>query len=133
MLVAAAAFTGLSYFNAHCEKKFGFKFLTKPLFVLTVAGVLLLIFGNEWRLDSIKTGGDMLNGIVLMILGGGLLAFLFYLNITKTNVLYGVSGSALQILVFGVLGYMGLFLLIIVAFLYFLLLSYAKPVWVINR
>jgi hypothetical protein len=132
LLVAAGGFFGLTYFNNHCEKKFGFKFLTKPTFFLVVAGVLLVMFGNELRIDATKTGGDVLNGIVLIVIGTGVLSYMIYKNITETNIYYGVGGSAIQLVLFGVLGYVGLFVLILVAFGYFLLLMNSRTAWVIR-
>ncbi|WP_157632990.1 hypothetical protein [Burkholderia ubonensis] len=56
-----------------------------------------------------------------------------YVNIRRTDALYGVDGSIAQLGLFSVLAWVSLPLMALVLFGQFLLIVTAKPVYVANR
>lgn len=59
--------------------------------------------------------------------------WLVYVNIRRTDALYGVDGSIAQLGLFSVLAWVSLPLMALVLFGQFLLIVTAKPVYVANR
>ena len=133
ILAILGVVAGLLFFNDYCQNKFGHAFLTKTMFVVTAAGFLLVYYGHMWYQASVNHHGDTLNGIVLMVLGNIMLFGVIYHNVTKTNLLYGVTGSTIQIALFGTIGYVAVTLLIIAAIANLMLMVDAKPVWIVNK
>jgi hypothetical protein len=109
----ASVLAALYFFNEHCDKKFSYRFFTTPSFVASAVALVLLIAGNSWRVDALQSGGDVLNGVVVMGLGVLVALGLIYFNFRRTNFLYGTGGTVLQLLVFSVLAYIGIFVFII--------------------
>lgn len=138
VLAAAAIFGSLWAFNQHCQKKFSYRFFNSASAFATALAIGLGYGGYNWRESAITQGGDPLNGLILMIFGVIVAAVLIYFNFKKTNVLYGVGGTVIQLIVFSILTY---FLLIIGFIAIFLAILFAgaigsgaiKPVYVINR
>jgi hypothetical protein len=56
-----------------------------------------------------------------------------YVNIRRTDVVYGIGGSVAQLGLFSVLAWISLPLMALVLFAQFLLIAMAKPVYVVNR
>lgn len=103
----------LHFFNEHCDKKFSYRFFTETSFWATAGTLALLIIGNWWRINALELGGDALNGIMVMCIGIVIALGLIYFNFKRTNLAYGLGGSALQISAFGILAYIGLAVLMI--------------------
>lgn len=101
---AIALFWTLTWFNSHCNRKFGYKFLATKPFVASMAAALLIGGGHAWYQSSLKGGGDTLNGIILMIIGGIVGTVLVAYNFRRTNALYGLGGTILQIGIFAMVG-----------------------------
>ncbi|RQU99893.1 hypothetical protein DF047_33770 [Burkholderia cenocepacia] len=137
LLVAAGAIAaiifGIMKFNQHCLNKFGHAFFTKPAFYLTAVTLVLLVIGGYWRHSAELNHGDTLNGIVVMGLGVALAGWMVYVNIRRTDVVYGIGGSVAQLGLFSVLAWISLPLMALVLFAQFLLIAMAKPVYVVNR
>ncbi|WP_299379146.1 hypothetical protein [uncultured Kiloniella sp.] len=137
ILGGLAVFIGVLWafltFNNHCAEKFGYQFFTKLSFIIVGIAVGLLLIGNEWRLNSIAENGDILNGIILMIIGICIGLFLIIQNFRATNFLYGFGGSIVQISVFSVLAYFGVIILILGVFLSIIASIGAKRVYVVNQ
>lgn len=112
-------FTSFILINKHCEEKFSYCFLTTPIFLATVIAMALLLLGNLWREDALKTGNDALNVIILMSIGVLIIIFLVYINFKQTNFWYGVGGTLLQSLAFGIPTYVGYPFLIFCTVLWF--------------
>lgn len=130
--IAAIVF-GVSKFNQHCLDKFGHAFFTKPAFYTTTAALVLLIAGNYWRHSAATSHGDTLNGIALMGFGVAVACWLVYVNIRRTDAIYGIGGSVVQLDLFSALAWVSLPLMALVLIGQFLLIMSAKPVYVVNR
>lgn len=132
IILLASILAALHFFNEHCDKKFSYRFFTSTSFWATAGTLGLLVLGNWWRTSALQSGGDVLNGIVIMCIGV-LVAFgLIYFNFKHTNFVYGFGGSVLQLSAFGILAYIGFFVLIIGLFLWFLSNLDTQNVRVIN-
>ncbi|WP_120497474.1 hypothetical protein [Kiloniella sp. EL199] len=120
-------------FNKHCAEKFEYQFFTKLSFVIVGIAVVLVFIGNEWRLNSIAENGDVLNGIVLMIVGACIGFFLIIKNFRATNFLYGFGGSIMQLSAFSVLAYFGVIVLVLGIALSIIANMGAQRIYVINQ
>ena len=129
----AGVIVALHFFNEHCNKKFSHRFFTKKSFLATVGALALLITGNLWRTNALQSGGDVLNGIVVMGIGILVALGLIYFNYKRTNFVYGVGGTVLQLLAFSVMAYIGIVVLAIGLFLSFMSGMSTQNVRVINR
>jgi UDP-N-acetylmuramyl pentapeptide phosphotransferase/UDP-N-acetylglucosamine-1-phosphate transferase len=135
-----AVVTPLIIFERYVSRRHGFSFLSKRAFAAPVIAAALVMGGGYWRHQAQQTGGDELNGIVLMVLGAaGVLGILVW-NIRRAGVLVGTGGTLLHaglLGVFCVLASLGLVVLLIGFGLYFVLhmaaALNARPVYVINR
>lgn len=130
--LVAIVLWGCLAFNAHCDRKFSFRFFTRASFALTAAA-MLLYGGHAWYASAAAAQGDILNGIILMALGGIAALGLVRYNVRRTSLLYGLGGSALQIGLYAPLLYVGIFFLIPALAASFILLLGVRPVYIINR
>ncbi len=136
ILVAAvlfAFFVGITKFNSHCGAKFGHAFFTKRAFYFTATAIGVYAVGEMWRHSAQQSHGDTSNGIVLMLVGGLIAAWLVFDNVKRTDPLYGIAGSVVSLGLFSVLAWVWLPLMAIGLVCYFLMLMSAKPVYVLNR
>lgn len=133
VVVLASLLYALFAFDEHCFNKFKHKFFNKNSFVVVVVAFCLIIAGESWRAEALKTGGDELNGIVLMVIGVVTLIALLFYNLKKTNVIYGIGGTSIQLLLFAILAYFGIFVLMFGFIISIITASFAKPVYVINK
>ncbi|WP_296651335.1 hypothetical protein [Paraburkholderia sp.] len=131
--VLVAFFLSIAKFNNHCASKFGHAFFTKRAFYITAAAIGVYAVGELWRNSAQQSHADTLNGIVLMIVGGLIAAWLVFDNVRRTDPLYGIAGSAASLGLFSVLAWVWLPLMAIGLICYFLMLMSAKPVYVVNR
>lgn len=113
LAILAATVWAFFAFNKHCEEKFNYRFFTKQSFLIVGAAIITIALGNEWRLNLIKEHGDVLNGILVMGVGGVIALYLTFVNFKKTNLIYGLAGSTVQIVLFGTLAYIGIAVLIV--------------------
>lgn len=95
-------------FDEHVEQKFGHRFFTKATFIATVVSCVMMIFGYDWHLSALQSHGDPLNGWVLAGVGAVILIGIAINNVVKTNVVYGIGGSFIQLPLFAALGYISL-------------------------
>lgn len=86
---------------------------TRGVFVGIVAAYLMVLGGVHWYSSAMQSGGDVLNGLVLAIAGGGLLGWIIMRHVRATNLRVGLGISAVQLPLFAVLAYFGLFVLIL--------------------
>ncbi len=79
------------------EEKFDYPFFSRlPLIVIGISS-FLLYFGEKWRLSAIETQGDVLNGVILIIIGVAMFLFLCVINFIITGFLFGVITSILHL------------------------------------
>lgn len=129
----AAVLAVLHFFDKHCERRFTHRFFTIPAFMATGISLVLLLVGNWWRVSAMQSGGDPLNGIVIISIGALVALGLIYVNFKCTNAVYGVGGSVLQLSLFGYLAYMSIPLFILGLVLWFIKDLDVVNVRVINK
>jgi len=138
VLAAAVAFMAYVYalvrrFDQRSVERFGHSFLSKAKLVLVGAAGALLHGGAIWR-QSLATGGDALNGAVLMALGVAILVALGVGNFRSTDRRYAAVGTGLQFALVPLVFQLGVSLLMLLV-LAGVVAAFAsvKPVWVVNR
>lgn len=124
---------GIQRFNQHCERKFGHAFFTKTAFFITAAVLCLLYAGYLWRQSALQSHGDALNGLVLLGIGVLLAGWMVYINIQRTNAIYGIGGSVAQLGLFSILAAVFLPLVFGLLVLQFFFSAGTTPVYVMNR
>jgi len=95
-------------FDEHVEQKFGHRFFTKATFIAKVVSCVMMIFGYDWHLSALQSHGDPLNGWVLAGVGAVILLGIAINNVVKTNFVYGIGGSLIQLPLFAALGYISM-------------------------
>lgn len=133
LAIVFGLFASLIKFNQHCDQKFNHRFFTKGMFLLIVGAMIFLFAGNAWYLSALKSHQSTLNGIVLEVIGIAILCGLAWRNIKRTNLAYGIGGTAIQIPLFAFLAYAGSPIFIIGVIGMFVFMMRATPVWIINR
>ncbi len=79
--------------NGYSVKVYGYEIFNTGNFTVSVLGYLAIYFGNSWYMDALKEHGDLLNGEILMAIGGVFLIGVVYLNIKNTSLIYGLVMS----------------------------------------
>ncbi len=126
-LILVALFIKVS--NAHSVKVYGYEIFNAGNFIVSVLGYLAIYFGNRWYSDALKEHGDLLNGELLMGIGGLFLLAVVYLNIKNTSLLYGLVMSFVMEILYAAVTPVVLFVLFMaVAFF-----AETKPVYNINN
>ncbi|AIO35492.1 putative membrane protein [Burkholderia cenocepacia] len=124
---------GIQLFGRHCQHRFGYRLFTARGFWLAAFGINLLWWGYVAWGTAFLHHGQTSGGMVLMAMGLAAVAWLLYENVRDTSLLYGVGGSALQLVLFFPAALYGIPLLAIT--LLFLLFATFKagPAWFIDR
>ena len=133
VVLAGGIFFALMRFNVHCEENFNYKFFSMPSCIASAAATWLVWGGYEMYTAAAKSGGDIYNGIALVVIGLGLFCGLVFFNFKRTNLLYGVGGSVLQLSLFVPLAYLSVYLIIAGFFLYVLCGAAVQRVHVVNK
>lgn len=81
--------------NEYFEGRFGYHFV-RTSFVMIIA-VLLMISGLNWYNESLINNGDVLNGLILMMISGVIIIGLLFYAIWKTNLIYAILIILLQL------------------------------------
>jgi len=115
--------------NNKVIKKFNHDFLDSGNFIIAFISNLFIYFGHMWYVEAITKSGDVLNGILIMGIGGLGLLLLITLNIKMTNFLVGLTGSLIQITLFGIASFFAFFVIFIVIAFF----ANARPVYNINN
>ena len=130
----SATIAGLYLFNEHSFRRFQYRFFSWKAFFATGAALVLLMGGFWWKTNAAQTRGDELNGLLLMASAAAIMVVLWFFNFSRTNLLYGVGGSVLQLFVLAQLAYAGIFAaIVIVPLLIAVAAVVIRPVYVINR
>ena len=114
--------------NEKVMQKFKYDFLDSGSFGIAFVSNLFIYFGHMWYLEAIEKSGDILNGMVLIGIGIVGLLLLTFINIKRTNFIIGITGSVIQIALFGIASFFAFFLI----FLAFAFMANARPVYNIN-
>jgi len=114
--------------NNKVIKKFNYEFLDKAVFSIAFISNLLIYFGQMWYFEAVERSGDVFNGILLIGFGIVGLLFIVFINIKRTNFLVGISGSVIQLSLFGVASFFAVFVIWFVV----ASIANARPVYNIN-
>lgn len=102
-----------NYSNDKTYKKYKYEFFTWNNYVLYAFICVLIYFGRNWYLESLKEHGDILNGILIIIFGICLLIYALVKNIKITKSFFkGLAFTLLQLIVYAPLSIVGLIALI---------------------
>lgn len=119
--------------NLKCLKKFKIPLISKAKSGSLLISSVLLVVGQALYSQAKESGGDILNGIILMSIGVLIFLGIVYVIYKKTDLLYTLIGSVINLLLLLLITYIGLPLLIIYCACYVYLLLNAKPVYVVNK
>lgn len=124
---------GIQLFNRHCRRRFGHSFFTTRGFWFTAIAINLLWWGFYFWGTAYLHHTPTSDGIVLMAFGLAAVAWLLYENIRDTDLVHGIGGSTLQLLLFLPLALYS-FPLLIMGMVFVLVASYkAGPALFIDR
>ncbi len=125
-LIVIALF--IQFSNEYSVRVYKYEIFNVGNFVLSVLGYIAIYFGNEWYIQELKVHGDILNGILLIVIGALLLFSVIYVNIKRTSPLYGFMMSVAEGILYLAATPLVFFVFIaVVAFF-----SETKPVYNIN-
>ena len=75
----------INYSNDKTYEKYKYEFFSWNTYILYSILYVLIYFGRNWYLESLKDHGDILNGILLIIFGICLLIYALINNIKITK------------------------------------------------
>lgn len=131
--VIISAVAGTRLFNRHCLKRFGHTFFTVRSFWLAAIAINLIWWGIYFWAQAAVHHTPMTDGLMLMALGLAATVWLIYENVRDTDLLHGLGGSSLQLVLFFPLALCS-FPLLVVAMVVMVIASYkAGPAWLIDR
>ena len=107
---------------------FKYDFFDTGSFGIAFISNLFIYFGYMWYLEAIEKSGDIFNGGILIGIGIVGLLLLTFINIKRTNFIIGITGSVIQIALFGIASFFAFFLI----FLAFAFMANTRPVYNIN-
>lgn len=124
---------GIQLFNRHCRRRFGHTFFTTRGFWIAAIAINLLWWGFYFWGTAYIHHTTMSDGIVLMLFGVAVVTWLLYENIRDTDLIHGIGGSTLQLVLFLPLALYS-FPLLILGIVFILVASYkAGPALLIDR
>lgn len=99
LAVVAGVVSFVWSFNEHCEALFNYRFITVGSFIYLAVAFLLCYWGEHWYAQALHMHpkGDTSNGEILMVIGGAALVCKVLRNLYKTNLIYGIGGTLLQV------------------------------------
>lgn len=123
---------GIQLFSRHSRRRFGYSFFTSRGFWLAAIGINFLWWGYYfWEtapLRHISPSG----GLILMAMGIAAATWLLYENVRETDLMHGIGGSSLQLVLFFPVALYGIPLLVI-AMLFLLFATYkGGPAWFVD-
>lgn len=120
----------IMFINEYFEDRFDYNFV-RTSFVMIVA-VLLTLSGLSWYNESLMNNGDVLNGLILMMIGGVITIGLMSYTIWKTNLIYAILITVLQL---GISPLLIVFFVVMAGLkvLSALLSPVAEPVYIVDR
>ena len=96
----------LKILNNSAIKKFNFSLVTIASFIMAAISLGLIFIGYDWYANLVLKNEDIMNGLVVLALGVIVGLILIFSNISKTNIIYAVSGLLVQFLIMGALYYL---------------------------
>lgn len=119
-------------FGRQCRRRFGHSFFTARGFWLAAVGLNFLWWGYYAWATAPLHQTSAFSGLAIMAVGIAVVARLICENVRESDVLYGLGGSMLQLVVFFPVALYGIPLLTI-AFIFLLFATYkGAPAWLID-
>ena len=128
LFLVALIFFILNKINEFTYKKYQYEFFTLEYLFAYTCILGLAYWGYDWYNEALESDGDILNGIVIIIISSAIYLFVLINNIKKSNFFFGLIITIFQTLVFLPFS----FIAIIVIFLALLFLSGTRPVYNLN-
>ncbi|SHJ40301.1 hypothetical protein [Paraburkholderia terricola] len=123
---------GIQQLSRHCRHRFGYSIFSMRGFWLAAIAINLVWWGYYAWATAPLHHAPAHGGIVLAALGIAAVVKLIHDNVRETNVMYGIGGSLLQLVLFIPVALYGLPLLAI-ALLFLLFATYkGAPAWLID-
>ena len=123
---------GILLFGRHCRQRFGYSFFTVRGFWLSAIAINFLWWGYYFWATAPLRHTPPSGGLILAAIGIAAVAWLIYENVRDTDLLHGVGGSSLQLVLFFPVAIYGIPLLM-VAMLLLLFASYkGAPAWFVD-
>jgi len=114
--------------NQFTQKRYKYLFLNKTTLTTSLSGYGALFFGYSWYMNALDKHGDILNGQILIGIGVLLLLWTLDSNIKNTGLFIGIVFTAIQQVIYLIVGAAGLFILLLLFAAY----AQAKPVYRID-
>lgn len=111
-------------FDHYSYQCYRYRFITIPHLILVGISEAMFVFGNRWYVTALKTGGDIVNGQILMVLGLFGLIMMFKMNLKASSLGISLVGLCLQLFV-------GVFWIAAVLFMFIAVLN-IRPTYCIN-
>ena len=127
-LLTIAILVCLQWLNKYTWKKYSFKIFHKSSFGVSIVGYIFVYLGYISYENALKTSGDLLNGMVIIFIGIGLILYVVNQNIQRSSLFIGLVLSLLQGAVYIFVGYIGIYYLIMMI----IIASQIRPVYVVN-
>ena len=97
---------GLLYFiNSRCSKKFNFSLFTTASFIMAAISLALILIGYDWYINLVSNNEDIMNSLVVAMLGIIVGVILAYSNYSHTNIIYAAGGILTQFIILGAITY----------------------------
>jgi hypothetical protein len=123
---------GIQLFSRQCRHRFGYSFFTTRGFWLAAIAINFLWWGYYFWVTAALRHTPPSGGFILMAMGIAAVAWLIYENARDTDLLHGVGGSSLQLVLFFPVAVYGIPLLVI-AMLFLLFATYkGAPAWFVD-
>ena len=90
----------IAMINGYSEKKFDYEFFNWANFAITSVGYCAIFFGNNWYEKALSSGGDILNGQILIAIGIIIVLWMFINNIRRTDFIFGTIIGVLQLIIY---------------------------------
>lgn len=123
---------GIRLFSRHCRQRFGYSFFTIRGFWLAGIAINFLWWGYYFWVTAPLRHTPPSGGLILMAMCIAAAAWLIYENVRDTDLLHGIGGSSLQLVLFFPVALYGIPLLLI-AMLFLLFATYkGGPAWFVD-
>lgn len=131
--IVVATAKSIQLFNRYCRRRLGHSFFSTRGFWITAIAINLLWWGFYFWGKAYLQHTTTSDGTVLMVFGLAAVAWLMYENIRDTDLVHGIGGSTLQLLLFFPLALYS-FPLLIMGMVFVLVASYkAGPALLMDR
>ena len=118
----------VNYANEYSDREFHYEIFNITTFSIIAIGYVFIYFGEGSYNSALMHEGDLLNGILLMIIGAFLVIVGVFINIINTNLKFGIAMSVVQLILYAPLAVVAVFTLIMMV----AALMQTKPVYNLN-